>query len=195
MENNIVKEQIIRSRQEARDNWYTNPQKPLHHIAKTAIQVLDPTGISSYSDLSDAIDLYKANKSTSNAFNVLINGISAIPILGKVGKGLKLFKGIRNIEKLGSILGNINKTIDTVPELIPGIRQVTSKIQDITSILPNKYLPKNYYSRTKYNTAIDVTNGINSTSDILGNMSPIFLPEFKTSPRLITGTEKKKEEK
>lgn len=31
--------------------------------------------------------------------------------------------------------------------------------------------------------------------DNWGNMSPIFLPEFKTSPRLIAGTEKKKEEK
>ncbi len=100
------------------------------NVAYSAAQVADPTGVSSYPGLMVAgYDMYK-DPSLKNAGKLLLNAVGAIPLLGKATKvPLTLAKGYQGPRALNKA----NKVLDTVPEMIPGVRKVAQEVQNVTS--------------------------------------------------------------
>lgn len=64
----------------------------------TAVKLLDPTGISSWYDVKRAYDDVKAKKPGAQA-ELTTEIIGAIPVVGKLGKGLKAMKAVKKLSK------------------------------------------------------------------------------------------------
>ena len=105
-------------------------------LAKTALQVADPTGVSSYPDVwysgGELID----NPSWDNLGTFLLNGVSALPLMGKVTAPYKAAKMAKLLARVGDAnavvktaekAGDINRMIDTVPEMLPVVKQAAKK--------------------------------------------------------------------
>lgn len=74
-------------------------------VAKGIIQLLDPTGISSYPDIYES---YKNNDWVS----VGLNTLSAIPLLGKIGKATSLLMKANRVKNAVSKSRNVIKVIN-----------------------------------------------------------------------------------
>lgn len=160
---------------------YTNPSSLEEVIGKGVLQVLDPTGISSYPDAVLSISNFVENPSLENLSDMGINIFSALPIVGKVTAPAKIAKivgkakALEKARRLGQKASNINKKIDTLPELFWPTRKLTERVQDFTSKYVSqpifeKYMSKNKIERAKQltnaNILIDMGNSANSVSDI-----------------------------
>lgn len=153
-------------------------------ITKTAIQLADPTGVSSYPDVWYSGKKFLNSPSWSNLKDVGINTLSALPLIGKVTapfKAAKMAKLLARIEDANALVkgvehaNRLNKVIDTVPELLPVVRRGAEKVQDVTSALmtnpifnyisnQNKFdLVRNYRNM---NAAVDAVNISNNTVDV-----------------------------
>lgn len=78
-------------------------------VAKGIIQLLDPTGISSYPDIYES---YKNN----DWVGVGINTLSAIPLLGKIGKASSLLMKSNRIKNAVSKSKNVTKIINKLDD-------------------------------------------------------------------------------
>lgn len=165
-------------------NSYYKPESVEGLLAKTAIQLADPTGISSYPDVWYSGKEFFNDPSWRKAGDVGLNVISALPLIGKVTAPFKAAKMAKMLDRVGDATAlmkgvekaeRVNKIIDTVPELIPVVRQVAEKTQDVTTKLfsdPmfNWWASVNKVDRVndfrKANTAIDVLNISNNATDL-----------------------------
>jgi hypothetical protein len=80
-----------------------------HPIIKAAVQIADPTGISSYGDVKKAWNDNKTN------YSDIVEPLSALPVIGKIGKtikGLKIGTDIFKEFKASKALRVVNKTTD-----------------------------------------------------------------------------------
>lgn len=150
------------------------PKSNTGKIIKSTIQLVDPTGISSWPDVgASAVKLWE-NPSWRQGGDLAMEVVGALPLIGKIGKSIKLIKKGSNVIKFKNATKSVNKAVDTLPELIPGIRKLATKTQDVTT----KYLTnpiynkinrgnKKYYNSPEYaDIAVDVVNGLNSGMDI-----------------------------
>lgn len=171
---------------------YIEPSSVEAATAKLALQLADPTGISSYPDVYEAGAQLIENPSWSNLGNLAWETIGALPMLGKVSAPYKAAKTAKLLAKIGEAskagkaaekVESINKAIDTVPELIPGVRKLAEKTQDLTTkyvIDPIflKHTSKNKTERVKdfrrANHAIFLLNGSNSASDLWSGGTSIW---------------------
>lgn len=157
----------------------TNDNSELYEIlGKTAIQLLDPTGISSYPDVYYAGKELFNNPTLENGADFLLNVVGALPLIGKFAAPAKVAKASKRTKKIiegAEAARRINRAIDTVPELVPGVRRIAEKTQDVTSrvLTPvvKKYSPMNKYSQIGYynrvNTGVDIYNIGNSFMDTM----------------------------
>ena len=130
-----------------KENLYqsvVNPTSASGILAKTAIQVFDPTGISSYPDVYEAGKTFYNNPTLSNVGELGLQTLGALPLIGKLTLPIKLAKGVSKLEKASKAASNVNKAIDTLPELLPLTRKFASKIQDITSVAPKLFSSTSY---------------------------------------------------
>ena len=76
-------------------------------IVKAAVQLADPTGVSSYSDTRKAWTDKKLN------YKDVVEPIGAIPLIGKIPKlakaGLNLVKGVSTATKVNRVTSKVNK--------------------------------------------------------------------------------------
>ena len=157
-----------------KENLYqsvVNPTSASGILAKTAIQVFDPTGISSYPDVYEAGKTFYNNPTWSNVGELGLQTLGALPLIGKLTLPIKLAKGVSKLEKASKAASNVNKAIDTLPELLPLTRKFASKIQDITSVAP-----KLLYSGVKSNNIYRDYNkikGINLGSDVFNTSGSV----------------------
>jgi len=97
-----------------------------HPIVKSAVQVLDPTGVSSYGDVKKAW--------SDNQFNAddIIEPLGALPVVGKFGrliKGAKIGSDYLKVSKLSKALKTIDNVSDTNTALNTPINQKKSPLQ------------------------------------------------------------------
>lgn len=158
----------------------THPKSKTGQIVKSSLQVLDPTGISSYPDVYDAgVNMYN-NPSWGNAGNLALETLGALPLIGKVAKPIKLIKSsTKTMEGLNKATKGINKAVDTIPEIFPVVRKLANNTQNFTSKnlsqpLFDKLAKNNYKGSIYTNIGIDVLNGANSTNDIKGLIDNIY---------------------
>lgn len=163
---------------------YDNPE--VKKYVEPIIQIIDPTGISSYGDAYEAVKQATEDPNLKTFSNAALNVVGALPVIGKVTTGIKLGKATKATQALTTTTKNVNKVIDTVPELIPGVKQVAEQVQDLTSeyvVNPifkkfvTKYDPNNM--QDKVNTFINVVNGGNTTGDIVNAVQTYTETESK----------------
>ena len=148
-----------------------NPTSTEGILAKTAIQVFDPTGISSYPDVYEAGKALYNNPTLANVGELSLQALGALPLIGKLALPIKLAKGVSKLEKASKAASNVNKAIDTLPELLPLTRNFASKIQNATSVAP-----KLLYNGVKSNNVYRDYNkikGINLGSDVINTSGSI----------------------
>lgn len=163
---------------------YYNPTTVKGVLAKTALQLADPTEFSSYPDVWYSGKEFLKSPSWSKLGDVGLNTLSALPLIGKVTapfKAAKMTKLLTRIEDANALVkgvekaNRLNRAIDTVPELLPVVRRGAEKVQDVTSSLitnpifnymsnQNKFdLVRNYRN---INAAVDAVNIGNNTADL-----------------------------
>lgn len=167
---------------------YASPESVGGAIAKGAVQVLDPTGISSWPDVYYSGKEFFENPSWENAGWFALNTLGAIPAIGKVSlpfkasKTAKLLNTVGDagaVAKVAKYAEDVNRVIDTVPELIPVTKNAAKGTQDVTT----KYLvdpffdwirPANKFDVVStyrdLNHMVDISNATNSVSDIATNV-------------------------
>lgn len=163
---------------------YYKPSTVEGVLAKTAVQLADPTGVSSYPDVFYSGKELWNNPSWDNANDFVLNFVSALPLIGKVTapfKAAKMAKMLARIEDANALVkgieqsARINKVIDTVPEMIPVVRRAAEKTQDVTSALITDPLFNTWSSANKFdkvrqyrnaNAAVDAINVSNNSADI-----------------------------
>ena len=171
---------------------YTEPETVEAAAAKLALQLADPTGISSYPDVAAAYNDFTSSPSLKSLGNLALETVGALPLIGKVStpfkaaKTAKLLKRIGEAGKVANVAENVraaNKAIDTFPELIPGVRRIAEKTQDFTTRTIVDPLFKKYASANKLdkvrdfrntNIGIDLVNGANTTSDITAGTREMY---------------------
>lgn len=80
-------------------------------IVKSAIQIIDPTGVSSYGDVKKAWSDNKFNGSD------IIEPLGALPVIGKFGKlikGAKIGSDYLKVSKASKVLSTVNKASDVI---------------------------------------------------------------------------------
>lgn len=171
---------------------YTEPETVEAAAAKLALQLADPTGISSYPDVAAAYNDFTSSPSLKSLGNLALETVGALPLIGKVStpfkaaRTAKLLKRIGEAGKVANVAENVraaNKAVDTLPELIPGVRRIAEKTQDFTTRTIVDPLFKKYASANKLdkvrdfrnaNIGIDLVNGANTTSDITAGTREIY---------------------
>lgn len=171
---------------------YYNPTTVKGVLAKTALQLADPTGVSSYPDVWYSGKEFLKSPSWAKLGDVGLNTLSALPLIGKVTapfKAAKMAKLLTRIEDANALVkgvekaNRLNRAIDTVPELLPVVRRGAEKVQDVTSSLitnpmfnyisnQNKFdLVRNYRN---VNAAVDAVNISNNTADLTQGMGALI---------------------
>lgn len=166
---------------------YINPTSTAGASAKLAFQLIDPTGISSWPDVANSASLFWEDPSWSRGGNLLLEAVGALPIIGKIGKGVKiankLRKGKRGVDSAGLIntadkVSTVNSKIDNIPEAIPITRPIARGTQDLTT----RYLSNPLYRRADElwgvspNNAegiINIINAANTSADVISGVSSI----------------------
>ena len=83
-------------------------------------------------------------------------------------------KGVSKLEKVSKAASNVNKAVDTLPEILPITRKFAEKIQDVTSnlsksvynVAKSSNLNKNFETAKQINFGADVINTSGSTVDL-----------------------------
>lgn len=149
-------------------------------VAYDVLEFVDPTGISSYAtsegDLRQAIEGYK--KGTASLGDIGIEAVGALPLIGKLGKGIKLAKGVDKLNYFVKAVDRANsvaKRIDTFQEAIPGVRKVATAVQGKTGAITNhlaNIFDLSTDSRRYINYGIDAFNNLNTGKDIIDIFKP-----------------------
>lgn len=124
-------------------------------VAKGIFQIIDPTGISSYGDVYDAYKAARQDPSIANIGNLAFETLGALPLIGKFATPIKLYKGVKKIEKVSKALKRLEALDKAVslPILKEGIK------------LPTSWRPGDYYGTLKANTGISLLNSGNMLQD------------------------------
>jgi len=120
------------------------------------LEIFDPIGISSYDDVKREYDKSGASAGTT------LELAGALPIIGKVGKGIKLLKGFSKIEHVEKLANPLLKYLDVLDDITPASKQVsqfTGNLLDNISNTTKKY---------NVNSGSRIVNGVNTGSDING---------------------------
>ena len=88
-------------------------QKLHPEILRTAITMIDPTGILSWPDLPPAYRDYKEEKSAVNLFLLILAAISIIPVVGGLGKAAKADKLRKSLDKAEDLADTLESTEET----------------------------------------------------------------------------------
>jgi len=137
---------------------------------KTGIQVLDPTGITSWGDAGRAISEAWDNPSWGNVGNALLETFAAVPVVGKAGKALKIANRAARVGRAGKVAkavstaGKIMRPIKAVDRV--GARVLKAAVSKPTRKAIQKISPK---LGKKVN---QVRTKIKSTSNRLGTNYP-----------------------
>lgn len=83
-------------------------------------------------------------------------------------------KGVSKLEKVSKAASNVNKAVDTLPEILPITRKFAEKIQDVTSnlsksvynVAKSSNLNKNFETAKQINFGADVINTSGSAVDL-----------------------------
>ena len=83
-------------------------------------------------------------------------------------------KGVSKLEKVSKAASNVNKAVDTLPEILPITRKFAEKIQDVTSnlsksvynVAKSSNLNKNFETAKQINFGADVINTSGSSVDL-----------------------------
>jgi uncharacterized protein YjgD (DUF1641 family) len=89
----------------------TKKYKAQDSTLEDVFEIFDPTGISSYDDVYRS---YKENGLLS--WQTALEGLGALPVIGKVGKGIK---AINTTNKYLKALNKINKTVEKSEKVVP----------------------------------------------------------------------------
>lgn len=149
--------------------------KTIGSTAYDVLELIDPTGITSWAtpegDLRQAIEGYKQGE---NGFGkVALEAVGAIPLLGKVGKAVKLTKGLSNADKVLNTARKAFKNaeqVDTLLELIPGVKKAASATQGFTgTLLQGAADAMNLSSNARHYTNIGTVllNNANTVKDVI----------------------------
>ena len=74
-------------------------------------------------------------------------------------------KGVSKLEKVSKAASNINKAVDTLPEILPITRKFAEKIQDVTSNLSKSVY--NVAKSSNYNKNFETANQINFGANVI----------------------------
>ena len=83
-------------------------------------------------------------------------------------------KGVSKLEKVSKAASNVNRAVDTLPEILPITRKFAEKIQDVTSnlsksvynVAKSSNLNKNFETAKQINFGADVINTSGSAVDL-----------------------------
>ena len=83
-------------------------------------------------------------------------------------------KGVSKLEKVSKAASNVNRAVDTLPEILPITRKFAEKIQDVTSnlsksvynVAKSSNLNKNFETAKQINFGADVINTSGSFVDL-----------------------------
>ena len=83
-------------------------------------------------------------------------------------------KGVSKLEKVSKAASNVNKAVDTLPEILPITRKFAEKIQDVTSnlsksvynVAKSSNLNKNFETANQINFGANVINTSGSFVDL-----------------------------
>lgn len=162
--------------------------KTIGSTAYDVLELIDPTGITSWAtpegDLWQAIEGYRQGE---NGFGkVALEAVGAIPLLGKVGKAVKLTKGLSNADKVLNTARKAFKNaeqVDTFLELIPGVKKAASATQGFTgTLLQGAADAMNLSSNARHYTNIgtELLNNANTIKDVID----VFDLDRNTQPLL-----------
>ncbi len=82
---------------------------PIYKSLKLGVQLLDPTGVTSYGDVADAYSDFKNERSLKNGANLALEVAGALPVIGKLGK---VAKGFNYMSKYAPSLFKMSKLVD-----------------------------------------------------------------------------------
>ena len=74
-------------------------------------------------------------------------------------------KGVSKLEKVSKAASNVNKAVDTLPEILPITRKFSEKIQDVTSNLSKSVY--NVAKSSNYNKNFETAKQINFGADVI----------------------------
>ena len=74
-------------------------------------------------------------------------------------------KGVSKLEKVSKAASNVNKAVDTLPEILPITRKFAEKIQDVTSNLSKSVY--NVAKSSNYNKNFETAKQINFGADVI----------------------------
>ena len=83
-------------------------------------------------------------------------------------------KGVSKLEKVSKAASNVNRAVDTLPEILPITRKFSEKIQDVTSnlsksvynVAKSSNLNKNFETANQINFGANVINTSGSAVDL-----------------------------
>lgn len=143
-------------------------------VAKGVGKVLDPTGISSWGDVS------RAFSKEGDYFDKATSLVSAIPILGNVEKGgIRLVKGITDAEKALNTVQKIEKIVDkgndlvSIKKLDDYVAKKTGKVLDKVFPIKRTTTMAEANKRAKINLSTSIINTTNKITDI-SDLAPSF---------------------
>lgn len=127
-------------------------------VVYNAASILDPTGVSGWEDVQDS---WNDGEFT---YEDILNPIGALPMLGKIPKGVKLAKKMLMAEKIDKTFKPLHKVAKTIDKITP----FSKEVEGVTGKLANKIITSPVYTPFKagYNTAIDLLNTTNFGIDV-----------------------------
>ena len=141
----------------------------------SVVKMVDPTGITSYGDI------YNAWTDGKFDYNDVLEPIGAIPLIGKLGKGLKLVSKLENTGAIGKLIKNTSELSDAkkiLNQSIPNPKAYRAPGGRMFSVYPGqpKYInpnPKDVINKAKevvnYNKKLNYSQygvrGIDAGSD------------------------------
>lgn len=177
--------------QKQTSNYKTKQRQQVLDILLSAFNLIDPTGITSWPDVYNSVtQAYNDGEIDAKDVGVITWSIlGALPMIGKVTAPAKLAKMSKRLaDKSPKLLNKVskyiekgNKIVDTLPELNPITKSLTSNVQDLTSkyltnpIMLNGAFFSQSTSNKGYlkwaygtNVGVNVINFTNNLSDLTG---------------------------
>jgi hypothetical protein len=93
-----------------------------------AAKMFDPTGLTSWPDVYYAIDDY--NKGKGSGWNIALNVLGALPVLGKLGKGAGMLAKSQKLTKVTNKVSKINRIVDKVEKVVPNAAKMIGNTSD-----------------------------------------------------------------
>jgi hypothetical protein len=98
------------------------------NTAVQAAKMFDPTGLTSWPDVYYAIDDY--NKGKGSGWNIALNVLGALPVLGKLGKGAGMLAKSQKLTKVTNKVSKINRIVDKVEKVVPNAAKMIGNTSD-----------------------------------------------------------------